>query len=189
MNKLLVFTAPSGAGKTTIVKHLLKKYDQLAFSVSATTRPMRTGEVDGKDYYFLSHDTFRALIEEGAFLEWEEVYTGRFYGTLRKEVERLWNEGKCVVFDIDVKGATSIKSVSPKETLVIFVKPPSFQALVSRLEMRRTEDAESFAMRIQKAKEELLFEHSFDAILVNDELTTTLSVAERLVEQFLAKKR
>ena len=189
MNKLLIFTAPSGAGKTTIVKHLLQKYDKLAFSISATTRARRSKEVHGKDYYFLTDEAFKQQIEEGAFLEWEEVYGNCYYGTLRDEVERLWKAGKCVVFDIDVKGAKTIKTIYPNETLAIFVKPPSFQELVKRLELRRTEDTESFGLRIHKAKEELLFEHDFDHVLINDELGTALHNAEQLVEQFLARKR
>jgi len=152
MNKLHIFTAPSGAGKTTIVRNLLQKYEQLAFSVSATTRKQRAGEVNEKDYYFIDQETFKSKIEADDFLEWEEVYEGQFYGTLRSEVKRLWNLGKCVVFDIDVKGAQNIKATFPDETLAIFVKPPSFQALVQRLEARRTEDDQSFSKRIQKPR-------------------------------------
>ncbi len=189
MNKLLIFTAPSGAGKTTIIKYLLKKYPQLAFSVSATTREQRKDEVHGNDYYFLSVDEFKQKIEDGELLEWEEVYNNRFYGTLRGEVERLWKLGKCVVFDIDVKGAKTIKDIYPNESLAIFVKPPSFQELVRRLELRRTEDTESFGMRIQKAKEELLFEHDFDYVLVNDDLRETFGAAEAIIEQFLTRRR
>ncbi|MEM0994604.1 MAG: guanylate kinase [Bacteroidota bacterium] len=188
MNKLLIFTAPSGAGKTTIVRHLLQTFDQLAFSISATNRPKRENEVDEEDYYFISAEAFKAKIEASDFLEWEEVYEGRYYGTLRSEVERLWNSGKCVVFDIDVKGAKNIKAAFPNETLAIFIKPPSFQALVDRLEARRTEDEHSFGTRIQKAKEELLYQNDFDAVLVNDVLSETLQQAEQLTRDFLAKK-
>lgn len=189
MNKLLIFTAPSGAGKTTIVRNLLQKYKQLAFSISATTRKQREGEIDGKDYYFIDQATFKSKIEAGAFLEWEEVYEGQFYGTLRSEVERLWNLEKCVVFDIDVKGAQNVKATFPKETLAVFVKPPSFEALVERLEARRTEDNQSFSKRIQKAKEELLYEDSFDVALVNDVLEETFRESEDLVGKFLARKK
>ncbi|MEN0045974.1 MAG: guanylate kinase [Bacteroidota bacterium] len=189
MNKLLIFTAPSGAGKTTIVRNLLEKYKQLAFSISATTRKQREGEIDGKDYYFITPEIFKSKIEAGEFLEWEEVYEGQFYGTLRSEVERLWNLEKCVVFDIDVKGAQNVKASFPNETLAIFVKPPSFQALVQRLEARRTEDDQSFSKRIQKAKEELLYEDSFDIALVNDVLEETFKESENIVQQFLNKKR
>ncbi|MEM1328291.1 MAG: guanylate kinase [Bacteroidota bacterium] len=188
-NKLLVFTAPSGAGKTTIVHHLLNHYpDHLAFSTSATTRAARSGEQDGKDYYFLSADEFRQRITAGDFLEWEEVYPDKYYGTLRSEVERLWEEGKCVVFDIDVKGAQNIKSSFPEECLTVFIKPPSFQSLVDRLEARRTEDEQSFRTRINKAKEELLYSDNFDEILVNDVLEDTFQQAEVMVESFLGKK-
>ena len=188
MNKLLIFTAPSGAGKTTIVRHLLQNFEQLAFSISATTRSSRVGETDGEDYYFISSEAFKEKIADSSFLEWEEVYEDKFYGTLKAEVERLWNLGKCVVFDIDVKGAKNIKATFPEETLAVFVKPPSFQALVDRLEARRTEDEQSFSSRIQKAKEELLYQNNFDTVLVNDVLSETLAKAEELTKDFLAKK-
>jgi guanylate kinase len=188
-HKLLVFTAPSGAGKTTIVRHLLATFrDRLAFSISATTRSARAGEQDGKDYYFLSAEDFRQRITAGDFLEWEEVYPDKYYGTLRSEVERLWSEGKCVVFDIDVKGAQTIKSNFADESLTVFIKPPSFQALVDRLESRRTEDERSFRTRINKAKEELLYSDNFDQVLINDVLEDTLQQAEQLVDSFLGKR-
>jgi len=185
MNKLLVFTAPSGAGKTTIVRHLLEKYDTLAFSVSATTRSRRPGEKDGVHYYFLSPEEFKVLIQEDGFVEWEEVYEDQFYGTLKSEVERLWQAGKCIVFDIDVEGAMNIQRLYPSKTLTVFVKPPSFQTLVERLSKRQTEAPESFKNRIRKAKEELLVENKFNRVLVNDVLDNTLREAERLVEAFL----
>ncbi|NJL74280.1 MAG: guanylate kinase [Saprospiraceae bacterium] len=185
MNKLLIFTAPSGAGKTTIVRHLLTRFEELAFSVSATTRARRPNEIEGKDYYFLSLAQFKTLVRDGAFLEWEEVYENKFYGTLRSEVERLWNLGKCVVFDIDVKGAESIKNIYPDQALAIFVKPPSFEVLVKRLEMRRTENEDSFASRVHRAKEELLFQDNFDAVLLNDDLQRTLQEAEKMVSRFI----
>lgn len=189
INKLLIFTAPSGAGKTTLVRHLLDSYsDRLAFSISATTRSARSGEVDGEDYHFLSAEDFKKRINEEDFLEWEEVYMNQYYGTLRSEVERLWQLGKCVVFDIDVKGALNIKKIYPEETLTVFVKPPSFRALVDRLEARRTEDEQSFRKRIAKAKGELLYADSFDEVLVNDILEDTFKHAEVLVETFLSKK-
>lgn len=185
MNKLLVFTAPSGAGKTTIVRHLLTKYNELAFSVSATTRSRRAGEEHGVHYYFLSQEEFKRLVAEGAFLEWEEVYEGQFYGTLKSEVQRLWAAGKCILFDIDVRGAANIQAVYPKETLTVFVQPPSFEVLVQRLGNRQTESPESFQKRISRAKEELLWANKFNIVLVNDKLEATLYEAERLVEQFL----
>lgn len=185
MNKLLIFTAPSGAGKTTIVRHLLHRFEELAFSVSVTTRARRPNEIEGKDYYFLSPAQFKTLVRDGAFLEWEEVYENKFYGTLRSEVERLWNLGKCVVFDIDVKGAENIKNIYPDQTLAIFVKPPSFEVLVKRLELRRTENEDSFASRVHRAKEELLFQDSFDAVLLNDDLQRALQEAEEMVSRFI----
>jgi guanylate kinase len=185
MNKLLIFTAPSGAGKTTIVKHLLSHFEELAFSVSATTRTRRPNEIDGKDYYFLSPAQFKTLVAQEAFLEWEEVYEDKFYGTMRSELERLWNLKKCVVFDIDVKGAQNIKAKYPNETLAIFVKPPSFEVLVKRLTERHTENAESFAARIRKAKEELSYQDSFDYVLLNNDLKSTLLEAEELVSRFI----
>lgn len=184
MSKLIVFTAPSGAGKTTIVRHLLKKFDTLAFSISATTRARRPHEQEAMDYYFLSPEKFKALIAEDAFVEWEEVYANQFYGTLKSEIERLWAAGKHIVFDIDVKGAVNIQQQYPQETLTIFVKPPSPETLFDRLRERGTESEESLKKRIARAKVELAFENKFDVILVNDILEDTLEGAERLVQQF-----
>lgn len=182
--KLIIFTAPSGAGKTTIVRHLLRKYPQLAFSVSATTRDRRPGEIDGRDYYFLTPDSFQKRVEEGAFAEWEEVYPGRFYGTLHSELDRLWGEGKTIVFDIEVKGATNLKEAYPDRSLAIFVKPPSPDVLFARLRSRNTETEESLRDRIARAAEELEFENNFDRIIVNDALADTLQAAEAVVEEF-----
>ena len=185
MSKLIVFTAPSGAGKTTIVRHLLQKYSNLAFSVSATTRQARHTEQNGKDYYFLTPEKFRHLIAEGAFVEWEEVYTDQFYGTLRSEIERLWQEDFHILFDIDVKGALSLKNAFPDQSMVIFVKPPSKEVLFERLKGRKTESLEKIQKRIAKASEELKFETSFDKVLVNDQLELALQEAEQMVEAFL----
>jgi guanylate kinase len=183
--KLIIFTAPSGAGKTTIVRHLLDTFPQLAFSVSATSRAPRGNEVDGRDYYFLSSEKFRQLIDEKAFLEWEEVYADQFYGTLLSEVERLWGEGRHILFDIDVKGALRLKRKFPERTLSVFVKPPSKDALAERLRGRRTESAEQIEKRIRKAEEELRFDNQFDVILVNDVLERALQEAVSLVGSFL----
>lgn len=183
--KLIIFTAPSGAGKTTIVRHLLDTFPQLAFSVSATSRAPRGNEVDGRDYYFLSPEKFRELIDEKAFLEWEEVYAGQFYGTLLSEVERLWGEGKHILFDIDVKGALRLKRKFPERTLSVFVKPPSKETLAERLRGRRTDSAEQIEKRIRKAEEELQFDNQFDVILVNDVLERALQEAVSLVGSFL----
>ncbi|GIV31607.1 MAG: guanylate kinase [Saprospiraceae bacterium] len=182
---MIIVTAPSGTGKTTIVRHLLERFDSLAFSVSATTRTPRPHERHGKDYYFLDTDTFRKHIEQGDFLEWEEVYDGQYYGTLRKEVERLWSQGKNVIFDIDVKGALNLKKAYPDRTLTIFLKPPSLQALEQRLRNRRSETPESLRKRLEKAKLELQFENNFDVVIVNDDLEVAKAEAERAVAQFL----
>ena len=183
--KLLIFTAPSGAGKTTIVRHLLATFAALAFSVSATTRPPRPGEVDGHDYYFLSPTEFARRIAAGDFVEYEEVYPGRFYGTLHSEVARIRAAGRSVVFDIEVKGATNIKKHYPTESLAVFVAPPDRETLFQRLRDRSTEDAESLRVRIARAAEELAYATTFDRVLVNDELTATLAEAERITRDFL----
>lgn len=183
--KLLIFTAPSGAGKTTIVRHLLASMDVLAFSVSATSRARRPKEKDGVDYYFYDADRFRTLLNAGAFVEWEEVYEGQYYGTLHSEVERLWAMQKHIVFDIDVKGALNLKKQFGDRALAVFVKPPSREVLFERLRNRKTEDAASLEKRMARAGEELTFENQFDTVLVNDRLEETLIEAERLVRQFL----
>lgn len=187
MNKLLIFTAPSGAGKTTIVKYLLAKFPNLAFSVSATNRSRREHEIDGKDYYFLSTDEFLRRHQAGEFLEFEEVYEQQYYGTLYRELERLWALGKVVVFDVDVKGATNIKKAYPNQSLAVFVKPPSKETLLERLQLRRTETPESLHKRIARATEELAYETTFDTVVVNDVLENALQDAERQVAQFLTK--
>ncbi len=185
MGKLIILTAPSGAGKTTIARHLLATFDNLAFSVSATTRAQRVSEVDGRDYYFVTPEQFRQLIAEGAFVEWEEVYANQFYGTLRSEIQRLWAAGKHVVFDVDVKGALTLKQQYPQEALTIFVKPPSPEILFQRLQQRSTESEESLKRRIAKAAEELKYENNFDIILVNDKLEHALQKATEIVQQFI----
>jgi guanylate kinase len=186
--KLIVFTAPSGAGKTTIVKHLLSKYEELDFSVSATTRSPRPHEVHGKDYYFLSLEEWQQKIEEGDFLEWEEVYQGQYYGSLKSEVERLWSLGKYVVFDMDVKGATNIKKIYGDKAVTVFVKPPSPEILFARLRNRQTEDEESLRKRIARAAEELKYEPTFDIVLLNNDLSTCLKEAEDIFEKIVLKE-
>lgn len=185
MSKLLIFAAPSGAGKTTIVRHLLSEYDELAFSISATTRARRPHEVEGQDYYFVSVAQFQAWIEEDAFLEWEEVYQGSYYGTLRREIERLWALGKHIVFDIDVQGALNIKRQYPQATLAVFIRPPSLEALHARLRARSTESEASLQKRLDKAGEEMAFENQFDLSIVNDQLESALAQAERIVERYI----
>jgi guanylate kinase len=183
--KMFIFTAPSGAGKTTIVKHLLEKYDFLDFSISATTRTPRAHEVHGKDYYFMDLDTFKANLATGAFVEHEEVYPNQFYGTLHSEVNRIWSAGKHLVFDIDVKGADNIKKLYQKKCLAVFIRPPSEQILIQRLTDRNTETAESLAKRIAKAKFELTYETKFDHVLINDLLEVAFVEAEHMVETFI----
>jgi len=187
MSKMFIVTAPSGAGKTTIVKHLLKEFEDLSFSVSATTRPPREGEVDGKDYYFLSEKKFKKKVAKGAFAEWEEVYPGKFYGTLKKEIKRVWKAKKHIIFDIEVKGATNIKKNYGAKALAIFIKPPSLEVLLDRLRKRDTESKSSIEERIGRAKQEMAYEHSFDTILVNDDLAIALADAETIVRNFIAQ--
>lgn len=183
--KLIAFTAPSGAGKTTIVRHLLKTYDELAFSVSATTRAARSHEVHGKDYYFLSLEEWNQKIKEDDFLEWEEVYENQYYGTLKSEITRLWNLGKHVVFDIDVKGAMNIKKEYGDAAITVFVKPPSAEILFNRLRNRKTETAASLKKRIARATEELTYESKCDLVLLNDDLKECLQHSENLIEKHL----
>ena len=186
--KLIIFSAPSGAGKTTIVHHVLKKLsDQLEFSISACTRAKRPNEVDGKDYYFISTEDFKQKIKKNEFVEWEEVYTGQFYGTLKSELERIWNAGKQVIFDVDVQGGVNLKRTFGRQAFAIFVMPPSLEILELRLKQRQTESPESLARRIEKAKQEILIADQFDKILVNENLDKTCLDAEKLVSEFLKK--
>lgn len=184
--KLIVFSAPSGSGKTTIVRHLLKQAELgLEFSISATSRQARGNEEDGKDYYFLTTDEFKNKIKNGSFLEWEEVYRDNFYGTLKSEVERIWKLGKHVIFDIDVSGGLRIKRKYPDRTLAVFVKPPSIDELKIRLKKRKTEDENKINMRIAKASAELATAPLFDVVIENDELETALQTAYNTVHNFL----
>jgi guanylate kinase len=183
--KMFVFTAPSGAGKTTIVKHLLKEYGFLDFSVSATTRTKRPHEVDGKDYYFLSPEEFRKRVENDEFVEWEEVYEDQFYGTLKSEINRLWDLKQHIVFDIEVIGATNIKNLYQEKCLATFIKPPSLEILIERLKNRKTESAKSLRKRIARVKREMTYENSFDRVLVNDLLSVACKEAEFIIEDFL----
>ncbi|PHI18277.1 guanylate kinase [Lewinellaceae bacterium SD302] len=187
--KILIFTAPSGAGKTTVVRHLLKHFPQLGFSVSATTRPPRPGETDGIDYHFLEPEDFTTRIANGEFVEYEEVYPGRFYGTLYSEVERIWALDKTIVFDIEVKGATNLKKFYPENSLAVFVAPPSKEILFERLRKRSTEDEASLKARFDRSAEELGYANNFDRILVNDVLKTTLDEAEVLTANFLGNRK
>ena len=183
--KCIIFSAPSGAGKTTLVRHLLACRNDLAFSVSATSRAPRGQECDGVDYYFLTPDAFRARIAANDFVEWEEVYTDQFYGTLRAEVERLWNEGKTVVFDVDVEGGVNLKSAFGARALAVFVMPPSLEALEARLRARGTETEENIVRRMAKAGRELTYAPRIDVQLVNDRLDAAKAAIERVVAEFL----
>lgn len=183
--KCVIFSAPSGAGKTTIVHYLLNEFPELAFSVSACSREPRTNEVDGKDYYFLGLAGFQNQINADAFVEWEEVYANNFYGTLKSELTRIWSEGKTVIFDVDVIGGLNIKKYFGDNALAVFVQPPNYEALEERLRYRSTETEEKIQMRLAKAKEELGHADQFDTILVNDDLTIACAAAKKLIEQFI----
>lgn len=184
--KLIVFSAPSGSGKTTIVRHLLSvDYLNLEFSISATSREKRGEEIDGKDYYYLSTKEFKNKIKGDEFLEWEEVYRDNFYGTLKSEIERIWALGKHVIFDIDVAGGLRIKKKFPKETLAVFVKPPSIDELKIRLKKRKTENDDKINMRIAKASVELATAPQFDKVIKNYDLVIALKEAEELVADFV----
>lgn len=183
--KLIIFSAPSGAGKTTIVKRLLEINLNLEFSVSATSREARKNEVDGKDYYFLSPEEFQQKIDNNKFLEWEEVYPGTSYGTLKNEVERIRNLGKNVIFDVDVVGGLNIKKVYEDEALAIFVQPPTVEELEKRLRLRSTETEEKIKVRLAKAKHELSYASQFDVIIVNDNLEKAVKEAEKTIHDFI----
>ncbi len=186
--KAVIFSAPSGSGKTTIVRHLLKVIPGLEFSISACTRDRRgRTEQDGKDYYFLSVDEFKQKIDNGEFIEWEEVYPGNYYGTLKSEIARIWQAGKAVIFDVDVKGGVNLKNYFKEKALAVFVKVPSLEVLAERLRARGTEDEKSLSERLYKAQFELQFEDRFDATIVNDDLQKALQEAEKLVREFLNK--
>lgn len=185
--KLIVFSAPSGSGKTTIVRALLKRPElNLAYSISATSRPPRGQEVDGKDYYFLSQKEFEQNIRDGAFLEWEEVYPGQHYGTLLEEVNRLLEEGKNVVFDIDVIGGLNIKKQFNDEALALFVQPPSIEVLAQRLEQRGTDSSEKIHMRLEKARLELSQAPNFDHAVINESLDQAIEQAHELILNHIA---
>lgn len=184
--KLIVFSAPSGSGKTTIVHHLLKQPElNLDFSISATSRKSRGTEIHGKDYYFISAKEFKNHIENNDFIEFEEVYTDNYYGTLKTEVERIWSLGKHVIFDIDVIGGLNIKSIFPEQTLAVFVQPPSIKEMERRLRGRKTDSEEKIKERVAKAEKEFEFAKDFDVILVNDSLEIANETAIKLVSNFI----
>jgi guanylate kinase len=185
--KALIISAPSGSGKTTIVKHLLKVRDDLQFSISATTRPPRNGEIDGKDYYFLSEDEFKSKIDTNELIEWEEVYPGVFYGTLQAELDRIWKDRKHVVFDVDVIGGCNLNKILGEKGLGVFVKVKDMKTLEGRLSSRGTESEHELKPRMAKVKEEMKYQDQFDITLVNDDLEQTLKEAEKLLANFLNK--
>lgn len=185
--KVLIFSAPSGSGKTTIVRHLLKQNYSFGFSISATSRSPRSTEKNGKDYYFLSNEEFKKKIENDEFLEWQEVYSGTYYGTLKSEVERIRNNGENVLLEIDVLGGINVKKIYGNEALSVFIKAPSLEELKKRLKLRSTDSDEIIRKRIDKAEYELSFSPQFDVILINDNLEDAFIESEKIVEKFLNK--
>ena len=187
IGKLIIFSAPSGSGKTTIVRSFLEKDYNLEFSISACSREKRHNETDGKDYYFLTVDEFKRKIENNEFIEWEEVYKNQFYGTLRSELDRIWENNKNVIFDIDVVGGLNIKKQYPEKSLAIFVKPPSIEELEKRLKSRSTDNNEQIEKRICKAEQELSYSNQFDVVVINDNLEDAILNVEKHIEKFLSK--
>lgn len=184
--KIIIVTAPSGSGKTTLVKRMLAAYPRLAFSVSACTRQPRPGEVHGKDYYFFTEEEFKSLIEQDAFVEWEMVYTGKYYGTLKSEMERIWGNGQAPLVDIDVHGAIALQNKYPENSLSLFIQAPSMGELRLRLEKRGTETPESLEERLKKAELEIAYAPQFDAIIINDDLEVATRELVSTIEDFLS---
>ena len=185
MGKLIVISAPSGSGKTSIVSYLLKNMETLSFSISACSREKRENEIEGKDYLFLGIEEFKRSIKEDSFLEWEEVYKNQFYGTLKSEVERIWSEGKIVIFDVDVVGGLNIKKQYPKECLSIFIMPPSVEVLAERLIGRGSESDESLQKRLDKAEEEISQNQEFDTVILNDNLSIACEETQEVITNFI----
>ena len=185
MGKLIVISAPSGSGKTSIVSYLLKNMETLSFSISACSREKRENEIEGKDYHFLGIEGFKRSIKEDSFLEWEEVYKNQFYGTLKSEVERIWSEGKTVIFDVDVVGGLNIKKQYPKECLSIFIMPPSIEVLAERLIGRGSESDESLQKRLDKAEEEISQNQDFDTVILNDDLSIACEETQEVITNFI----
>lgn len=183
--KIIIFSAPSGAGKSTLIGHLLERFPQLEFSISATSRAPRGSEVNGKEYYFLTNEEFKNKVAAGEFVEWEEVYAGTCYGTLRSELKRIWDKGHVIVFDVDVKGGVNLKKIFGDDALSIFIMPPSVEELRRRLEKRGTDTPETIAKRVAKAEEEITYAPLFDKIVVNDSLETAIADATRITESFI----
>ena len=187
-NKVIIFSAPSGSGKSTIVNHILRMFPELEFSVSATSRPPRGQETDGREYYFFSADEFRKMISEDKFVEYEEVYPGSFYGTLKSELERIWSKGHVIIFDVDVKGGVNLKRVFGPQALSVFIRTTSTEELRRRLVGRGTDTPEAIEKRVAKAAEEMTYAPRFDHILVNDDLGKAFAEAEKIVGDFIAAK-
>ena len=185
MGKLVIITAPSGSGKSTIVNHLLDTIPSLSFSVSATTRPRRPHEIEAKDYYYIDVKKFKQYIHQRRFVEWEEVYPGQFYGTLKSELQRLWDQKKTIVFDIDVIGASDLKRFFPKKSLALFIKPPSIEVLRQRLISRQTESPDKIDIRVQRATMEMEYQDRFDAVVLNDDLEQAKRDAGSIVKKFI----
>ncbi|MBL7918757.1 MAG: guanylate kinase [Bacteroidia bacterium] len=184
--KMIIFSAPSGSGKTTLVRHILKTFpDQIEFSISATSRPKRGVEENGKDYHYLSVEEFKQKVANNEFLEWEEVYAGTHYGTLKSEVEKIWAKGKAVIFDIDVEGGLNLKNQFKSDALAVFVMPPSIKILEERLHSRSTDSKESIARRVEKAEKELKTAELFDVFILNEHLPVACAKAEEIVKEFL----
>jgi guanylate kinase len=181
MVKSIIFSAPSGSGKTTIVKYILQHFPNIQFSISATTRQIRSGETNGKDYHFISIEEFKSKIENDEFIEYEEVYPGLFYGTLKSEVQKIWNDGGIVIYDMDVVGGVNLKKQFGQESLSFFVKVPTIEELEERLRSRGTETEEKIQMRISKAKQEMDYENQFDVVLINNNLENTLKITEEII--------
>ena len=186
-NKVLIFSAPSGSGKSTVVHHILGLHPEIEFSVSATSRPPRGEEKDGVDYWYLSAEEFRRRIAADEFVEYEQVYEGRFYGTLKSEVERIWAKGHVIIFDVDVKGGVNLKKYFGDKALSVFIQAPSVEVLRQRLIDRRTDSAKAIEERVAKAAEEMTYAPKFDYVLVNDDLATALAEAVKVVDEFLSR--
>ena len=188
-NKVIIFSAPSGSGKSTIVGRLLADYPNLEFSISATSRAPRGNETDGREYYFFTREEFENKIRNGEFVEYEEVYEGSYYGTLKSEVERIWAKGHAIIFDIDVKGGVNLKSLYGDTAMSVFIMPPNMETLKKRLESRGTDSAESIEKRLARAKEEMEYRAKFDHVVVNDDLETAVKDTRRLIDAFLASSK
>ena len=184
-NKLIVFSAPSGAGKTTLVKYIIETFNDIQFSISATSRIARGEEKDGVDYYFFSNEEFKAKVQNEEFIEYEEVYGGNYYGTLKSELDRIWNANKIAIFDIDVVGGANIKNMFPNETLSIFVMPPSIDVLKNRLLERGDVSSEEINVRVKKAESELDYASKFDNIIINNDLEESKKIAHTLIKKFI----